>query len=59
MIWGFEFRKKLDPVTGADVGVLDIDFWHNLIQGPNKFDVSISERSKERTGWIERECNSE
>jgi hypothetical protein len=54
MIWGFELQKKLDPVTRAEVEIPDLDFWPTLIQGPNRFDVSISAMSKGRREWIER-----
>jgi hypothetical protein len=54
MIRGFEFQKKLDPVTGAEMETLVLDFWPILIQGLNRFDVNISVRSKGRREWIER-----
>jgi hypothetical protein len=59
MIWGFEFRKEIDSVTGEEVNIPDFNFWPTLIQAPNKFEVNTRVRSKERKEWIERECKVE
>jgi len=57
LLWAFDIKKKLDPMTGKPIEVDILDYAEGIVLCPNKFKADFILRGKEYEDTIRHELH--